>query len=731
MIKGSKGNLTIYVGNKKVKEGYLGNIKVYPNSFLEITKALHSDAVGSSQQLVINCIDDQEWSIIAPDTINVIIDKLSGIGPTTVNVVFPNNKSTDALSGVIKVESVDELSAECYLDQDAGVQTDDYTAWVDKSITCVADTPTIPNVGGSATIDVTSHQERYHNFYWNGVLDEQELENRDVVVNDYATFMIMSGDATATDNVIEATSNRTLNENKINVDVSYKTFRDVVYITQSAGVEILRNLSIQSYSWNSVPANGGPSSPTLVYTAEHLWNGEEDTVEVITEGAKVTYHEGDGVALQIPINVPSLSTRITNDLTVYKTIRATLELGDLTVTGVADIYQEKNNIVSAGTPTGLTLSVGQIPASGGTISQGTVTGTVSQSVTLASGSTTTINPTVTSSHYSNAVTAGSKGTTDSNVTNVGTLTYYYICNGNTGSTSATVTQASNHVKATTVNRVVWDFGFIYGGVMGGANDHCVIGAGGGSYNWIKDAKAYVVHTYDSNQSTGEQSVDISNTITINQIQGAPLISWNQTNVSASSRGHTAGGQQNSRYTATATYNGQSFTSNIVNVYLESNNPVYVSYTCSGTTKVSTYRWPSDNSTYTTNSSKSPDCGYYTNLSVNAVIHGGGKVNQCYYDIGDAPHTALRTLTTTYKETSPGETYTFNQKQPDAQEYYTGGPSVYNYGASDYGDWQLGGQPWISVSDKSGPLGVFKINYDLALDSLDGIDCQLNHVFYNS
>lgn len=730
MIKGSKGNLTIYIGNKKVKEGYLGNIKVYPNSFLEVTQSLHSDAVGSSQQLVINCIDDQKWSIIAPNTINVVIDKLSGMGPTTVNVVFPNNKSTDALSGVIRIESVDELSAECYLDQDAGVQTDDYTQWVDKSISCIADTPTIPNTGGTSTINVTSHQERYHNFYWNGILDEQELENQDVVVNDLAVFMIAGGDAIATDNIVTAPSNRTPDENRITVDISYKTFRDVLYITQSAGIEILRNLVIHSHIWNSVTAGGGVSNPTLTYTAEHLWNGEEDTVEIINSGAIITYKDAaTNDSIVAPLNVPSLGTTVTDSNSLYKTIVATVVLGSLSETSEAEVIQGANNITSAQNPTGLSLSVGIIPASGGTISSGNVTGTASQNVTLASGATTTITPSISNSYYSNSVTAGSKGTTDSNITNVGTLTYYYTANGKTGSASATVTQAANHIKATTVNRVEWDFGFIYGGVMGGANDHCVIGAGGGSYNFIKSATAYVVHTYDSGQSTGENTVNISNTITVNQTQSAPLIAWNQTNVSASSRGHTAGSQQNSRYRATATYNGQSFTSGIVNVYLESNNPVYVSYTCRGTTKVSTYRWPSDNSTYTSNSTKSPDCGYYTNLTVNAVIHGGGCVKQCHYNVGNTPRSVFRELTTTYKETSPGEAYQFNQKQSDAQEYYTGGPSIYSYGNSDYGEWQLGGQPWISVSDKSGPLGVFKIDYDLAPDPIDGIECQFNHVFY--
>lgn len=86
-----------------------------------------------------------------------------------------------------------------------------------------------------------------------------------------------------------------------------------------------------------------------------------------------------------------------------------------------------------------------IPASGGTISRGTLGGTITQSCTYTSGSNGTLtNPTITSSSYSASITAGSLGTTIKDRTKVGTLTYTYVCNKKTGSISADVYQQANN-----------------------------------------------------------------------------------------------------------------------------------------------------------------------------------------------------------------------------------------------------------------------------------------------
>ena len=112
--------------------------------------------------------------------------------------------------------------------------------------------------------------------------------------------------------------------------------------------------------------------------------------------------------------------------------------------------QEANSITAYGTPTGRTLAVSDIPASGGTVSSGTLVGTITQSRTYTSGSTDSVsNPTASASSYSAAISANNLGTTIKSKTSIGTLTYYYTCNGIQGSVSATVYQAANAATSIT------------------------------------------------------------------------------------------------------------------------------------------------------------------------------------------------------------------------------------------------------------------------------------------
>lgn len=112
--------------------------------------------------------------------------------------------------------------------------------------------------------------------------------------------------------------------------------------------------------------------------------------------------------------------------------------------------QEANSVTAYGTPTGRTLAVSDIPASGGTVSSGTLGGTITQSRTYTSGSTDSVsNPTVSASSYSAAISANNLGTTIKSKTSIGTLTYYYTCNGIQGSVSATVYQAANAATSIT------------------------------------------------------------------------------------------------------------------------------------------------------------------------------------------------------------------------------------------------------------------------------------------
>ena len=114
------------------------------------------------------------------------------------------------------------------------------------------------------------------------------------------------------------------------------------------------------------------------------------------------------------------------------------------IRGTQTVSQQANQITAYGNPTGGSLTVNDIPASGGTISSGTIGGTVSQTRTYTSGSNDTYSQaTPTNGTYSAGISGSNLGTTITSRTSKGTLTYTYTLNGKSGSISATVYQQAN------------------------------------------------------------------------------------------------------------------------------------------------------------------------------------------------------------------------------------------------------------------------------------------------
>ena len=117
------------------------------------------------------------------------------------------------------------------------------------------------------------------------------------------------------------------------------------------------------------------------------------------------------------------------------------------IRGTQTVSQQANQITAYGNPTGGSLTVNDIPASGGTISSGTIGGTVSQTRTYTSGSNDTYSQaTPTNGTYSAGISGSNLGTTITSRTAKGTLTYSYTLNGKSGSISATVYQQANTWK---------------------------------------------------------------------------------------------------------------------------------------------------------------------------------------------------------------------------------------------------------------------------------------------
>ena len=126
--------------------------------------------------------------------------------------------------------------------------------------------------------------------------------------------------------------------------------------------------------------------------------------------------------------------------------------------------RQANAITGYGTPTGGTISYATIPASGGTVSSGTIGGTVSQTRTYTSGSSDTYSQaTPTNGSYGTAITASNLGATIKNAAVAGTLIYTYTLNGKTGTVGNIVTQAGNYVTSLTLSSGTFSYPTISAG----------------------------------------------------------------------------------------------------------------------------------------------------------------------------------------------------------------------------------------------------------------------------
>lgn len=191
-----------------------------------------------------------------------------------------------------------------------------------------------------------------------------------------------------------------------------------------------------------VKANGGVCTVTI--TGHYTFNDGTAITRDDSTNCTYTYTSngfGTWDSSTRTMTMPSAGTTITSEsytAIVYVSYNGasinTLNFG-----------RQANAVTSTTTPTGGSLTVANIPASGGTISSGTIGGTVSQQRTFTSGATDTYSIATPTGGSFNSVTASNLGSTVKSATVVGTLTYTYTLNGKTGTISASVSQAGNYV----------------------------------------------------------------------------------------------------------------------------------------------------------------------------------------------------------------------------------------------------------------------------------------------
>ena len=237
------------------------------------------------------------------------------------------------------------------------------------------------------------------------------------------------------------------------------------------------------YTGQPIPASGGTATVVgngkgvLTFSSgsvvtETTWSGQSKYGGTLSAGRTFSMTNGNGFTINntngsvtaanrgTTVGAVRTSNVITSELTLTFTYPASMGSTKVkgSIRGTQTVSQQANQITAYGNPTGGSLTVNDIPASGGTISSGTIGGTVSQTRTYTSGSNDTYSQaTPTNGTYSAGISGSNLGTTITSRTSKGTLTYSYTLNGKTGTKSATVYQAQNRLLNGDLNGSNSDF----------------------------------------------------------------------------------------------------------------------------------------------------------------------------------------------------------------------------------------------------------------------------------
>ena len=322
-------------------------------------------------------------------------------------------------------------------------------------LTLAASPTSIQAGGGSSTIT-----GKYKTFR-NGVL----INTEDVT----PTCSIPSGTAfTLSGNNVSAPNRGTTagELRSVKVSASYGNASSTITVSQAAnkvesstttgGETIYNPVTAGAISNKTIPASGGSATATAGEGSQswttnkkyrHDTYSSGSVADVLIADSKIGTDTIKPSVASISGSAESKGTTESGVTTVKEQAVTWTGSGGKKATGTMYIYQEANAATSItyGLPVINSFTVADIPASGGTISSGSVSyyqsrvqnytsGAHSSLSALSSGGTIT---------YSTAVSASSLGTTVKSRTSIGTLTATVTMNGRSGSKEATVYQAAN------------------------------------------------------------------------------------------------------------------------------------------------------------------------------------------------------------------------------------------------------------------------------------------------
>ena len=330
-------------------------------------------------------------------------------------------------------------------------------------LTLTASPTSIQASGGTTTIT-----GKYKTFR-NGVL----INTEDVT----PTCSIPSGTAFTLDgNKVSAPSRGTTagELRSVTVSASYGNASSTITVSQEAnqvessttsgGETIYNPVTAGAISNKTIPASGGSATATAgdgsqSWTTNKKYRHDTYTsgsvADVLIEDSKIGTDTIKPSVSSVSGSAESKGTTVSDVTTVKEQAVTWTGKGGKKATGTMYIYQAANAAtdITYGVPTISSFTVDDIPASGGSISSGSVSYSQSRTQNYTSGATAQLSNldsggTIT---YSTAVSASSLGTSIKPRYKIGTLTVTVAMNGQSASKDVHVYQAANHANYSDVS----------------------------------------------------------------------------------------------------------------------------------------------------------------------------------------------------------------------------------------------------------------------------------------
>lgn len=244
------------------------------------------------------------------------LSKVNGAASLSGSTVsYGNNTSTSSRSSVFRA-TIDSATKDITISQSAGSKS--YGSWSSWSVYCNANSYTVPETGGSVTINYGASRSR--SWTWNGVAGSGGTESE----NDTPNLSVGSGGGTLSGNTLSYSNNTSTSVRRTRVTANYNGAIDFCDIEQRAGSKVYGNWSGWSVNISASPTNiaaaGGSSTITCNATRsrQYTWNGIGQNFPETENGSPTLSKSGDGT-----LNGTTSGSKLTYGNRIATTSRST------------------------------------------------------------------------------------------------------------------------------------------------------------------------------------------------------------------------------------------------------------------------------------------------------------------------------------------------------------------------------------------------------------------------